>query len=93
MSGETRPIARTLQLSFHNNANNYTASCNFTDPAFDGETEQWWPCFQQPGQELFRSPLQLGVETWFQFSARTGRLRVNHTWYCADEGPLFTPYV
>jgi len=93
MLGLPQALNRTLQVVLSNSANGVTASCTFNDRELDQETDRWWPCFRDHSQEPHRPPLQRTVETWVQFSAKTGRLRINQTWYCADVPPLQTPFV
>ncbi|KAK1751142.1 hypothetical protein QBC47DRAFT_308381, partial [Echria macrotheca] len=80
--GSTQPYNRTLVVGLENSATNTSSSCAFNDAALDGETATWWPCF---AQDPHRRPLQRTPETWVQFSAGTGQLRVNQTWYCNSE--------
>ncbi|KAK4451241.1 hypothetical protein QBC34DRAFT_295718 [Podospora aff. communis PSN243] len=80
----TRPHNRTLVVALRNSATNLESSCSFSDVALDGETDRWWPCFRE-AQDPHRRPLQRSVETWIQFSANAGLLRVNQTWYCNSE--------
>ncbi|KAK0726001.1 hypothetical protein B0H67DRAFT_551424 [Lasiosphaeris hirsuta] len=90
--GEPSPYNRTLQVELKNGANNVTASCAFADAALDGETDKWWPCFRDRASQDEHVPLlRRTVETWVQFSAKTGQLRANQTWYCLPDGGA-TPY-
>jgi hypothetical protein len=75
-----------------NGATNVRASCAFNDAVLDGETDKWWPCFRDRATQDEHLPLlQRNIETWVQFSSKTGQLRVNQTWYCNSENGL-TPY-
>ena len=87
------PFNRTLQVELKNMANNFTASCVFNDNFLDGETDKWWPCFRdRASQDEHMRPLQRSIETWVQFSAKTGQLVLNQTWYCLSDGPAATAY-
>ncbi|KAK0618915.1 hypothetical protein B0T14DRAFT_584163 [Immersiella caudata] len=89
--GYPMPYNRTLVAVIKNAATNTEASCAFDDAALDGETDRWWPCFRdRQTQDLHQRPLQRTVETWIQFSAKSGRLRVNQTWYCNSENGAST---
>ncbi|KAK0644442.1 hypothetical protein B0T16DRAFT_392794 [Cercophora newfieldiana] len=82
------PWNRTLQVTIRNAATGVHASCTFTHASLDGETDTWWPCYRL---EPHAPPVQRIVETYIQFSARTGQLAINQTWYCNDT-QVATPY-
>jgi len=86
------PWNRTLQVQIRNAATGVYASCAFNQASLDGETDRWWPCFRDGQQDPHALPLQRVVETYVQFSARTGQLAINQTWYCNDTEAA-TPYV
>jgi len=84
---------RTLVVQVLNRAANSVASCAFNDRELDGQTAKWWPCFRDraSSQEDHGSLLQRNIETWIQFGAQAGQLRINQTWYCNSDDGL-TPY-
>ena len=86
------PVARTLEVVLQNAATGARASCNFTAPALDGDTNQWWPCYRDIQQDPHNAPQQRVIQTYVQFSARTGVLAINQTWYCNDTQAA-TPWV
>ncbi|KAK3342066.1 hypothetical protein B0T25DRAFT_358152 [Lasiosphaeria hispida] len=92
--GQPSSFNRTLQVEVKNAATNVTTACAFTDPVLDGETDRWWPCFRdRASQDEHMAPLRRAVETWVQFSAKTGQVRVNQTWYCSSpDGGAAPPY-
>jgi len=88
------PSNRTLQVQIRNAATGVHASCTFNDvndSSLDGETSKWWPCYRSQQQDPHQPPMQRIVETHIQFSAKTGQLAINQTWYCNDT-QFATPY-
>jgi len=88
--GWPAPYNRTLVVVIKNLATNTETSCSFNDGALDGETDRWWPCFRGRAQDPHQRSLQRTPETWIQFSAKAGQLRVNSTWYCNSENGAST---